>query len=179
MRRVLLPMCLMAAVLAVGACSTGGTPTSVGSQAVPERMPHDFGGRITYREGSVPPEYHYEWVLDLSATEAVINWRPGYDEDLQPWTATVALTADQRAQLYEGLRAAGVFNPIDEESDQTAGGPTGSVELTVAGRTYHPRLGTNKPSGRVLTAVREAVVTTLPAEVWQDFRSKQESWTPQ
>lgn len=167
MRRGVLFVWLMAAVFGVGGCSS----------EAPEQVPDDFAGTITYRNGTVAPPYRYEWTLELTNAQGVITWRPGYDETIQPWTTTVPLAPEQRARLYEGLRATGVFDGVSERDDDLAGGPTGSVMLTVAGETYLlSSLGENKESGRVLTALQEVLTTALPAQVWQEFEQKQKTW---
>jgi hypothetical protein len=154
-----------------------GVACSSSEAAAPERVPDDFGGTLTYRNGTVPPPYHYEWTLEVTGTDAVIRWRPGYDDSVEPWVTTVPLGAAGREKLYAGLRNAGAFSDFDDETDEgLAGGSTGRIMFTVAERKYESSLGHNKDSGRLLGDLHDAVTAAIPESVWQEFDRKQTEW---
>ncbi|MGQ0839003.1 hypothetical protein [Actinokineospora sp.] len=165
MRALLL--CLTAALGLLAGCS---------SDRSPDALPADFAGSVEYRNGTVAPPYHYEWTAEFTATEATVRWRPGYAEATEPWTETVALPADRRAELYRALRAAGAFEDTPDD-DGLTGGSLGSVRLTADGRTYSPgTLGRSRESQDRLDAVRDAVMAAVPTEVWDGMQRRQEQW---
>ncbi|HUT36408.1 MAG TPA: hypothetical protein VNE39_23175 [Planctomycetota bacterium] len=52
-----------------------------------EGRPADFGFRYDWREGSLPPPYHYEYTISVSPEgEGTIVFRPDYPEhDVPAW----------------------------------------------------------------------------------------------
>jgi hypothetical protein len=169
---------LLTFVLLLAGCAETGTPTA-DETAV---MPADFAGVVEYGNGSVAPPYHYEWQVRFDDGTADVSWTPGYD-DTQPWREHVTITDGQREQLYTRLRAAGVFEADGDSADAEhamVGGPTGSVELTSAGRTYAPgALGTTEDGQRLLDEVVAAVEDLVPADVWAGLRDRQDDWSRQ
>jgi hypothetical protein len=166
---------LLTFVLLLAGCARAGTP-------VPDEtavMPADFAGTVEYGNGSVAPPYHYRWQVRFDDATAEVAWTPGY-EDVQPWREHVAITAGQREQLYRALRAAGVFEVGDDVEEAMVGGPTGSVELTAAGRTYAPgTLGTSEDGQRLLDDVVAAVEELVPTDVWAGLEDRQDDWSRQ
>jgi hypothetical protein len=168
---------LLTLVLLLAGCTEAGTPVRDDS-AVPV-MPADFAGTVEYGNGSVAPPYHYRWQVRFDDTTAEVAWTPGYDET-QPWREHVNITADQREHLYSALRNAGVFEAGTDIDDGMVGGPTGSVELTAAGRTYTPgTLGASKDGQRLLDEVVAAVEELVPADVWDGLQDRQDDWSRQ
>lgn len=155
----------------VSACAVPGTPVS-GANG----MPDDFSGTIVYRNGSVPPPYHYEWRLRFTETSAELTWRAGYDEDAPLWKASEPIDRADRERLYQRLREAGGFDEVPGTDSGMAGGPTGSVELLAGGREYAPGvLGENEESQDLLEEVEDAATDLLPPEVWTEMRDRQDA----
>jgi len=150
-----------------------------GTPAVDDQvMPADFAGVVEYANGSVPPPYHFRWRLTFDESTAVVEWRPGYDESIQPWRETVDITAEQRRTLYGQLRDLGVFGADEAEDDGMVGGPGGNVEVTAGGKTYDPgSLGGSESSARLLKGVADAVRELVPADVWDGLKAKQDDWS--
>lgn len=168
---------LTALLFLVSACASTdpGTPT-----ADEQVMPADFAGTVNYANGTVAPPYHYEWSVRFDESSAVVEWRPGYSESIQPWRETVDITDDQRSKLYGRLREIGVFDLGQAKDDGLVGGPGGSVEVTAGGRAYDPgTLGSSEDSVRVLRDAADAVKELVPADVWSAMRTKQDEWSEQ
>lgn len=161
---------LLVLLLAVAGCAHRAGP------GVDDRvMPDDFAGTVTYENGSVEPRYHYRWRVTFDESTAVVEWRPGYDEDVSPWRETVDITGDQRSRLYGRLRDLGLFDMPDATDDGMVGGPVGSVEVTARGRTYDPgSLGGSEDSARLLKSAADAVRDLVPEDVWDEMRDRQD-----
>jgi len=167
---------VLALVLLLAGCVRQNPGEPVADDSVAAVMPDDFGGTVDYRNGSVPPPYHYEWRVTIAETTAEVEWRPGYDE-VEPWRETVEITADQRARCYDLLRDAGVFGRGPDADEGMTGGATGSFELVAGGRTHDSgTLGTSRAGQDVLKNVVAAVEELVPAEVWSGLRDQQEQW---
>lgn len=168
---------LIALLFLVSACAS----TDPGEPTADERvMPADFAGTVNYANGTVAPPYHYEWSVRFDESSAVVEWRPGYSSDVEPWRETVDITEDQRATLYGRLRELGVFDMGQAKDDGLVGGPGGSIEVTAGGRAYDPgSLGSSEDSVRVLKDVADAVAKLVPADVWSALRAKQDAWSAQ
>lgn len=168
---------LLTLLFLVSACASAnpGRPT-----ADEQVMPADFAGAVDYANGTVAPPYHYEWRVRFDESSAVVEWRPGYEETVEPWRETVEITADQRSQLYGRLREIGVFDMAKAKDDGMVGGPGGSIEVTAGGRMYDPgSLGSSEDSVRVLKDVADAVRELVPADVWSALQDKQDEWSEQ
>jgi hypothetical protein len=166
---------LISLLFVVSACASTdpGEPTVDG-----QVMPADFAGTVNYANGTVAPPYHYEWSVRFDESKAVVEWRPGYSSDVEPWRETVDITEDQRSTLYGRLREIGVFDMGAAADDGMVGGPGGSIEVTAGGRAYDPgSLGSSEDSARVLTAAADAVRALVPADVWAALRDKQDAWS--
>ncbi|OLF16778.1 hypothetical protein [Actinophytocola xanthii] len=168
----LLPL-VVAFLLAGCAQAGGGTMTATHEGG----MPDDFTTTIVYRNGSVAPPHHFEWRLRVDRTQAELSWRPGYDEAEPPWVESVAVTEEQRADLYERLRTAAVLGGARSVDEGLSGGPTGSVEATVGGRTTRSgELGLSENSQRALDQVQAAAEEVVPADVWNRMTDRQRTW---
>lgn len=169
---------LALALLLVG-CAQRSPGTPVGDDTVDSVavMPADFGGTVDYANGSVPPPYHYEWRVTVTATTAEVEWRPGYDDEVAPWRNSVDITGEQREHLYDRLREIGVFELAPDTSEGLAGGSTGSFELVADGKTHDSgTLGMSRAGQDVLEEIVDAIEELVPADVWDGFRDQQEQW---
>ncbi len=104
----------------------------------PATRPADFALRYSWREGTVPPRYHYSYTITVSpAGEGLMELVPGYDATTVPtYRETFVLSAVQLDALHDKLRASGVFTtPWRQLSGMQApiGGSSQAVTVTAAG----------------------------------------------
>jgi hypothetical protein len=126
-------------------------------------------GTIEYRKGSVPPPHHYSWRLEVGESTATVAWTPGYG-DLDPWTATVDVSRQDRVRLHERLDGAGLFAFTGTDTG-SVGGATGRVRT--GGGFDSGTLGTSRPGSDLLADVVAAAEELVPAAVWRDFEDRQ------
>lgn len=127
-------------VLALSACSASPDPDEPG-----------MTGTLRYETGSVPPPYHYELTLELTAEEFTLVWS-GYDDEVGRTTGTpVDLDAAR-----EILDASGLLEG-DDDSGGCTGGAQAQVDLVVDGHEVRSSGGTcggEGGAGDVADAIR-------------------------
>jgi hypothetical protein len=166
----------VALVLLVAGCSQPQPGTPAAGEDV---MPADFAGTVEYGNGSVPPPYHFEWVVRFDAKTVTVDWTPGY-EDVEPWTEAYEIDQAKRAALYADLRDIGVFTFEDSPDEGLAGGSIGGVELVANGERHDTgSLGTSRAGQDVLDEVVTAVKKVVPADMWTRMEDKQTEWSRQ
>jgi hypothetical protein len=79
-------------------------------------LPPKFAVSYVFRNGTLPPPYHYETALRIEPgrREALYHFRPGYPgqgEGVHLWKATFALSLPEREALYNKLVALGFERP--------------------------------------------------------------------
>jgi hypothetical protein len=164
---------VLSVLLVTGCAQRHADPSAAGGRV----MPADFAGTVDYANGTVAPPYHYEWRVTFDDATAVVEWRPGYAESVEPWRAAAAISEDQRVRLYGRLRALGVFETATAADDGLVGGPSGAVRVVAAGHTHTTGpLGGSESTARLLGGVADAVRELVPADVWAGLRARQDEW---
>src|SRR6476646_9189972 len=76
---------MVAGALAVACSSTTGSPVLSSVSTMPTT--HSSSTiELTYRSGSTPPPYHYEWTFTVEGTKGSLAFRAGYSPDQTTWT---------------------------------------------------------------------------------------------
>lgn len=180
-----------AVALAIAACAPGqpGTPggedpgTQPAPVVVPEELrmrPDDFALEYRWAEGSVPPPYHYEYVIRLepSGEGQVVMWPDYPREGVPEWTESFSLSADELDALYETMVSEGLLTEEWTESDEpSVGGPTSSLEATAHGRQVEmpDSLETGVQMSRA-AAIAEALRASVPEAIWSDLEARREAY---
>lgn len=106
--------------------------------AAPAGAPADFAITYDWREGSLPPPYHYSYRITLNADgAATYALTPDYaGADVPTWVESFTVSAAARDALYADLRAAGLWREgWREEPEPPVGGSSASLQATANGRT--------------------------------------------
>jgi hypothetical protein len=154
MRRTLLLIPILAALLLLAACATGaeGPP------------PADFSLRYDWREGSLPPPYHYEYTITLAADgTGLMTMVPDYPgPDAPVWEEPFTVPPEEVDQLHDLMVEQGLLRERWREADDTpVGGSSASLEVTRDGKTIQipsfPPDGQRERAAAIFAAV-EAIV---------------------
>ena len=156
MRRVLLltPL-LTAAVLLVAACA---------ADTVEGPPPADFRLRYDWREGSLPPPYHYEYTITLAADgSGLISMTPDYPgEGVPVWEEPFSLSPAELDRLHDLMVEQGLLRERWRAEDSPpVGGSYAWLEVTRDGRTIEvppfPVDGQRERATTIFTAVEASV----------------------
>jgi hypothetical protein len=121
---------LLLAALLLAACAAGDPAAGP--------PPPDFQLRYDWREGSLPPPYHYEYTITLAADgSGTMTMLPGYPGPGVPtFEERFTLAPEALDRLHDALIAEGLLREgWREQRDPPVGGASWTLEVTHAGRT--------------------------------------------
>ena len=127
------------------------------------------GFRIQYwwREGSVPPPYHYEYSIHLSTeSKGKIVFYPDYPMDNPPvWTETFSVDDKSLCDLYDLMIERGIFS---RKWTEIADPPVGSrLEwLEVAAHDNHTVVPSTINEAQVVNDIYTMIRALVPARIW-------------
>ncbi|HEY0603996.1 MAG TPA: hypothetical protein VGD58_13845 [Herpetosiphonaceae bacterium] len=108
------------------------TIVGCGMSSMPAQRPEDFALVYDWREGSLPPPYHYEYSITLTAKgNCELIMIPDYPApDVPQWRELFQVPVADRDRLYQQLLDLGLFTQSwREETNRRVGGS--SADLTV------------------------------------------------
>ncbi len=128
-----------------------------------------------YRSGSVPPPYHYEYVLSVSSREkGRLRFWPDYPAQGCPlWEATFVPHLTACILLHNWARATGLFArkpPAAEASTEAIGGESGVLTLSAGGQ--HGQVAVHRLAADERLQVHQALRSIVPPRVWADCEGK-------
>lgn len=163
MRRTLLHSSLLAVgLLLLAACAdaAAGPP------------PADFGLRYDWREGTLPPPYHYEYSISLGADgSGLMTMVPDYPGPGVPvWEEPFSLPAAEVDKLHDLMLARGLLRERwAERQDPPVGGSYASLTVTRAGATIaipaFPAAGQAEQAAAIMAAVEAIVPQPIRADL--------------
>lgn len=161
---------LAAATIACASLGGGAKP--------PTSRPGDFSVTYNWYEGSVPPPYHYEYMITIEANGAgLVTYSPDYPgTDVPTWTEPFTLDTPQMDALYTQLRDLNVFNMAWSEADQVpVGGSHSNLTLFADGRTVDIPAFPASAADQAESA-KSAVVAVVPAEIWDRLSAQRDQY---
>jgi hypothetical protein len=168
------PFWLALAGIAVLACSlfNRGIPT------VDER-PADFSLVYEWREGSLPPPYHYETTISVAPDGAgTITLVPDYPgPDVPVWTEAFSLDTAALDSLYVRLAAEGAFSTRwRAQDDPPVGGSYHWLTLTTGGQQIEIPPFPIDSQADAADRIEAAVTSLVPADVWDSLHARREQY---
>ena len=161
---------LLVGLLLLAACSAdaaGGPP------------PSDFSLRYDWREGSLPPPYHYEYTISLSADgTGLITMVPDYPGPSVPvWEEAFSLAPEEVDRLHDLLIAQGLLRERwSERDDPPVGGSYAYLEVTRQGSTIKlPAFPVESQSAQV-TNIFAAVEAIVPQPIRADLEQRRAAY---
>lgn len=160
----------LAALVLLAACAPGGA-------AGPP--PADLSLRYDWREGSLPPPYHYEYTITLAADGAgAMTMVPDYPGPGVPvWEEPFTAAPEEVAALYGLMLDQGLLSERWRELDQPpVGGSSASLEVTAGGRTVRiPAFPAEGQQGRA-AAIFAAVEAVVPPAIRDDLEARRAAY---
>ena len=159
-------MMIYLGILAAG-CAGGDVP-----------IPDDFALSFAWNTGSLPPKYHYGYVITIGpGAQGELDYSPGYSgkNDKDHWVASFTLTDMQLEELYAYLRDQNIIHSNWDSGDPLIGGSMTSLIITAYGKeSYIPSI--SKLKGEELERVEAALEVIrgyVPEEIWLEMKMRQ------
>ncbi len=140
------------------------------------QRPDDFAFRYSWREGSVPPPYHYEYEIAVSAAgDGTIVFWPDYPEHgVEPWAERFAVPAERLDELHAAMVACGVLERHWEEmADPPVGGKLEWMEATAEGQRHVVPSTLEHPEA--IEPVYERIRALVPEATWAELMARYEA----
>jgi hypothetical protein len=167
MRRTLLHSSLfVATLLLLVACA---------ADAAEGPPPSDFSLRYDWREGSLPPPYHYERTITLSADgSGLITMVPDYPgPDVPVWEERFTISAEAVDRLHDLMIAQGLLHERwAADSEPRVGGAYAYLTVTRAGATIEIPADPIRGQAEQAAAIFAAVEAIVPQPIRDDLERR-------
>lgn len=156
-----------------------------GSTALPAQPPANFSVRYEWREGSVPPPYHYEYTIEFQGGKGQLFFWPDYPTDQVPtWTEQFAVDEATTARIYQLMMQQGVWARQWRQQDpMPVGGATDWLAATAQNATVKIPIALVDDDAEAIEPVYNAIRALVPQATWDALRARQEAYhatnTPQ
>lgn len=121
----------------LGLSTAVGALTACGPGEGGGTAPDDLLVRYEWREGSLPPPYHYEYSIRLQSDGAgEVTMVPDYaGDDVPVWSEPFSVSREQVNQLYATMVGRGLFSERWRElDDPPVGGSSALMSVVASGR---------------------------------------------
>jgi hypothetical protein len=167
---------IAAIALLLTGCTIFGLDVSGGEL---QQRPADLAVVYRWREGTLPPPYHYEYSISVQPSGAgEIVMRPDYPSDEVPtWTEAFTLSPAQLDAFYAVLVAQGLFRENWRAEDvPPVGGSSDDVRITAHGRQVEiPSFVVQEQAARA-DAITAAVRALVPPAIWEKLTTQREEY---
>jgi hypothetical protein len=149
-------------------------------------LPKDFALIYTYKNGTVPPPYHYEVAIRiLPGKPAVYEFRPGYpglETGAGVWKETFPLSDAEREALLKQLLSRGLNRTWKTLASPPVGGGSATLKVTAGGRTVSvpsfPRAPDDTVAQMLFVTAESAVPIALRKKLKARFDALSKSKQP-
>lgn len=158
---------------------TGAPENDNANENSPTQRPADFSLRYEWNEGSLPPPYHYEYIIRVGpdGVGAVVMIPDYPTEGVPEWREAFAVDASTLDALYALMVAQGVFTTEWREAgDIPVGGPVEWVEVTANGRTVEVPGYPIEAQAEAMAPVYAAVNALVPPDLMAGLMEKRQEY---
>jgi hypothetical protein len=141
--------------------------------------PDDFGVEYEWREGSLPPPYHYEYTVIVKPSSRIeIVLTPGYPSTSVPkWTEFFKVEEQGLNDLYRVMVENGLFTRQWRQLDAApVGGSNQTLVVTAQGKRIKVEdylVSEQQVSAKVMYAAVQALV---PKEIWERLQARRQQY---
>jgi len=178
------PCCTMSSRTRRWAMSKSLSPDAVGpgealdADSIPN-LPADFLLEYCWREGTVPPPYHYEYRVRLDASgDGEVLFYPDYPSEQPPeWRESFPVPPLELRRLYQQIVEGKVLSQTWElipDMEAPIGGELESLEIVVNAQRY------TVPSAIVdasrVEAIYRLIRSLVPETTWRTLMERREAY---
>ncbi len=142
-------------------------------------LPADFSLRHEWHEGSMPPPYHYEYIVRLSVgAEGEVIFFPDYPQHDPPvWRETFPVDSKDLAHLYALLVKTRAFARTWRRADHPAiGGSVVWLDAEAGGKKVTVPPGLPARDAAAIAPVYDAIRAVVPQVVWDGLMGRYEKY---
>ncbi len=143
-----------------------------------ERRPADFGLRYDWRQGSLPPPYHYEYTISVSPEgEGSIVFRPDYPEEgAQAWEERFRVSGSLLDELHKMMLERGVTAAGWDTAPESGhvGGALEWLEVVAGGERHVVPSDLLRPEA--MEPVYAFIRGLVPEGVWAGLRARHQAF---
>ena len=140
-------------------------------------LPADFALTYHWAAGTYPPPYHFEYSIAVGAEdEGTITFWPDYPgEGVPEWRETYFPALGARIQVYNLLRASGLFAvTLEAPPERLIGGETAHLEVTGAGQCVE--IPVHRLPEPDFQEIHAAVRALVPGRLWEDLEARRKRY---
>ena len=138
-------------------------------------VPADFTLRYEWHEGSVPPPYHYEYVIRLGpGPEGEVTFYPDYPQHDPPiWREPFTSQPSAVAGLYALMAKVRMFTRRWQRAERQAiGGSVSWLQVQAGQRVASVPAGLLPRDAEAIRPVYEAIRALVPQPIWDKLMSQ-------
>ncbi|MDD5168122.1 MAG: hypothetical protein PHN75_04830 [Syntrophales bacterium] len=141
--------------------------------------PDDFGVEYEWREGSLPPPYHYEFTVIIKpSSQSEIVLTPDYPATTVPrWTEFFKVEEQGLNDLYRVMVENGLFTRKWRQMDAApVGGSNQTLAVTAQGKRIKVEdylVSDQQVSAKAMYAAVQALV---PKEIWERLQARRQQY---
>jgi hypothetical protein len=141
--------------------------------------PDDFGVEYEWREGSLPPPYHYEYTVIIKpSSQGEIVLTPDYPSTTVPnWTEYFKVEEQGLNDLYRAMVENGLFTRKWRQLDTApVGGSHQRLAVTAQGKRIKIEdylIPEQQVSAKIMYA---AVQVLVPKEIWERLQARRQQY---
>ena len=146
-----------------------------GMSPMPAQRPDDFAVAYDWREGSLPPPYHYEYSITLNAEGLCeIIMMPGYGRAEVPrWEERFEVPVADRDRLYQQFLDLGLFTQSwREPSERNVGGSTQWMTVVANGTSFKTPAQVVESQEASVEQISAAIRAIVPPEIWNKLQDQ-------
>ena len=152
----------------VAGCASGALPNGF-----MDTRPDDFDVLYEWREGSLPPPYHYEYQIHVAASgSAEITLTPDYPANNVPrWTETFTIPASQLDALYRRMLQLGLLSTAwRTDTHASIGGSSESMTVRAQGRQIELPVFVGPVHAPRASEMYSALRALVPDALWDKLK---------
>jgi hypothetical protein len=152
----------------VAGCASGALPGGF-----MDTRPDDFDVLYEWREGSLPPPYHYEYQIHVAASgSAEITLIPDYPaNDVPNWTETFTIPPDHLDALYRRLLQLGLLSTAwRTDAHAPTGGSSESMTVRAHGQQIELPVFIEPVHAARASEMYSALRALVPQALWDKLK---------
>ena len=157
----------------LGLCLLAGCASTPDTKSVPK----DFAFEYKWIAGTMPPPYHYEFLVAMDASgSGTITFWPNYPgRDSKPWVEKFAVTPENRERIYRRMQETAVFGQAWRKVENPPiGGSYDWVDVTANGKKYDlPAFPVEREKAK---ALYKDLVALAPQSLWDDLYARRKKF---